>query len=189
MEPCNVFEHVIWKGHYDGDLSNIRNRSLQILTTSNKLNAGLERDGGRSSSSDPDAPHKWPEIDPFINWLVEPVQHILPHWNYFDEKIQFGSSWVNIHPTGAWTDEHQHGSVPLVVVLYIEQPKDGGNLEVFDPLFYNWSGTPGRTPNPWREIVVQTGDVIIFPGWILHRTQKNASDQNRIVASFNIKTA
>jgi hypothetical protein len=191
MEPFKLFESVIWKGHYDGDLSGLRDHALRVLTTSKKLNTGLERDGGLSSSSDPNAPHSWAECKDFINWLIPPSTEIWDNWHLRKDRARhIGSSWVNIHPKGAWTDEHQHGSASMVIVLYINQPEGGGNLEIFDPLFYNWSGTPARISGvAWREIPVQTGDVVIFPGWVLHRTQKNASDENRIVASFNLALA
>jgi uncharacterized protein (TIGR02466 family) len=188
MEPFNLFESVIWKGHYDGDLSGLKDHALRLLSTSKKLNDGLERDGGKSSSSDPNAPHSWTECRPFVEWLVEPTSTVWDNWQLNKQQPrQIGSSWVNIHPKGAWTAEHQHGSSAMVVVLYINQPQGGGNLEILDPLLYNWSSVPGRLKGVvWREIPVQTGDVVIFPGWVMHRTQKNTSDEDRVVASFNI---
>jgi len=188
MEPFNLFESVIWKGHYDGDLSEFKDHALRLLSTSKKLNAGLERDGGLSSSSDKNAPHNWRECDSFIEWLIKPSAAIWDHWHLSKHRARkIGSSWVNIHPKGAWTAEHQHGSASMVVVLYINQPEGGGNLEILDPMLYNWSSVPGRlTGRVWREVPVQTGDVVIFPGWVMHRTQKNTSDEDRIVASFNI---
>ncbi len=187
MEPADIFERLIWKGHYDGDLSKMLENAKYLLSTSLNLNVGLERDGGVSSSSDPNAPHNWSATGPFLNWLDPVSLKIWHHWGYpiKHERILSGS-WVNKHPKGAWTDEHQHGQVPMVVVLYLYNPKDGGNLEVANPLFYHWSGTIKTPGYEWTQIPVESGDVIIFPGWINHRTQKNLSDEDRYVMSINV---
>lgn len=186
MQPVQLFEHLIWRGHYNGDLSSLKERIEILFDTSNNLNTGLEMDGGLSSSSDPNAPHHWKEAQPFLNWLIEPGSQVWQHWGFPDAALRVGASWANQHPKGAWTNEHQHRSVPMVAVLYVNQPDGGGNLEIADPLFYHWNYSFKPTYDTWREIAVQTGDVLIFPGWINHRTQKNTSNDNRYVISFNI---
>jgi uncharacterized protein (TIGR02466 family) len=186
MQPIQLFEHLIWKGHYDGDLTGIKERIQVLFNTSTKLNSGLERDGGVSSSSDPSAPHTWKESIQFLNWLIEPTAQVWQHWGFPEAALRVVASWANRHPTGAWTEEHQHRSVPLVAVLYVDQPDSGGNLEICDPLFYHWNYSMKPSGDNWREIKVQTGDILIFPGWINHRTQKNQSDQDRYVISFNV---
>jgi hypothetical protein len=187
MEPVQAFEHLVWKDHYEGDLSMMLKDARHLLDTSLALNVGLERDGGVSSSSDPDAPHNWISTGPFLNWVDPLSLKIWKHWGYplTHERILSGS-WVNRHPNGAWTDAHQHGMVPQVIVLYLDNPENGGNLEVAHPLFYHWSSTIKSPGYEWIEIPVKTGDVIIFPGWINHRTQKNQSSQDRIVMSINV---
>jgi hypothetical protein len=39
----------------------------------------------------------------------------------------------------------------------------------------------------YREIEVNTNDVLIFPGWLKHRVQPSRTDEERIVMTFNIK--
>jgi hypothetical protein len=65
MEPAQVFEHLIWRDRYPGDLSAMLKDAQHLLDTSLALNTGLERDGGVSSSSDPNAPHNWTSTEPF----------------------------------------------------------------------------------------------------------------------------
>ncbi len=187
MEPAAVFEQLIWRDHYDGDLSAILADARRLLDNSANLNTGLERDGGVSSSSDSNAPHNWPSLRPFLNW-VDPISlKIWNHWGYpLNHDRVLSGSWVNRHPHGAWTDEHQHGMIPMVIVFYLDNPENGGNLEVANPLFYHWSGTIKTAGFEWVEVPVTTGDVIIFPGWLNHRTQKNKSDKDRIVMSINV---
>jgi len=186
MKPVDIIGNLIYRDSYPYDLSFILQDTIKMFCSSHKLNTGLERDGGLSSSSDPDAPHNWPSVKPFLNWVDGVSWQIWQEWNYPIEHPRILSgSWVNKHPPGAWTDEHQHGQVPMVIVFYIDKPNDSGNLEIANPLYYHWSGT--LKPNiEWIEVPVKTGDVIIFPGWVKHRTQKNRSSEDRYVMSINV---
>lgn len=38
----------------------------------------------------------------------------------------------------------------------------------------------------WEYIEVESGDVLFFPGWMTHKTEKNLSDKDRYVMSLNI---
>lgn len=38
----------------------------------------------------------------------------------------------------------------------------------------------------WKELKVKTNDVLVFPGWLNHRTQPNTTDTERIVMTYNI---
>ena len=80
--------------------------------------------------------------------------------------------------------------IPWVIVLYLDVPPNSGNLEVHNPLFYHWEGTKRiGGSNTWTKVPVKTGDVIIFPGWLLHRTEKSATDTPRITINTNITTS
>lgn len=185
MQPLNLFGSVVWKGYYNGDLLSLRNKAESLLLSSNNLNTGLERDGGVSSSSDPDAPHLWAESQEFIYWAQKNSIDVWNNWGYPNIDRHLGNSWANLHPPGGWTDIHTHGVAKQVITLYLDQPNNGGNLEFQNPLFYHWQGYYNGVPE-WIEVPVKTGNVVMFPGWISHRSQKNMSKSNRIVLSFNI---
>lgn len=188
MNPfTDPFPSFLLKGCFPGDLTRIEQKAREKFASSKKLNTRVERDGGLSTSTDPDAPHDWVELEEFKNYLFSEIPKIWNYWNYPPADVGFASSWVNLHPPGGWTDEHTHGRTDIVVVLYIKQPDNGGNLEIFDPMYSNWSGS-SRVYLPWRELIVKTGDVFVFPGWVLHRTQKNQSRDDRIVLSINISS-
>lgn len=182
----NLTRDFIFKDHYTGDLEPLYRRAWRLLDQSQNLNTRLERDGGLSSSSDRDAPHFWKESQPVLKWAWEKVEWVWRYWNYQSSGMTVAASWVNLHKNQGWTDEHTHGMVPLVLVIYLNQPKDGGNLLIFDPMFHHWSGGL-LTELPYKEVEVQTGDIVIFPGWVLHKTQPNLSQEDRIVMSVNIK--
>jgi len=185
---ADVFPDPLWRGHYSGDLSQLQKKTREFLEHSDELNIGLERDGGLSSSSAREQPHGWVEALDFLNWLRHASEAIWEAWSYNNsEQRQIFRSWANIHPPGGWTDEHTHGRTDQVAVLYLEAPADSGNLQVMNPLFYHWEGTPRAAgSNSWKDVPIQTGDVVIFPGWMLHRSGVNKSDEDRITININI---
>ena len=187
MEPLDIFAPPIWKGHFPGDLSAVRDRAYKLLHTSKHLSSLLTIDGGVSSVQDPDGPHMWAEAIELMAWLDEQASSILTKWQFFSNRTVVNGSWVNLHPPSGWTKEHSHGLAALSVAIYLDQPEAGGNLEVQNPFFYHWSGYPKKT-ELWQEVEVKTGDVVIFPGWLVHRTQKNQSQNNRVVMSLNMLT-
>ena len=40
----------------------------------------------------------------------------------------------------------------------------------------------------WKPVSCQTGDVLIFPGWLNHRTQQNEAGGERICMTYNINS-
>ena len=37
----------------------------------------------------------------------------------------------------------------------------------------------------WRLIEVKTNDILVFPGWLQHKTQPNNTDEDRVVLTVN----
>tara|TARA_B100001996_G_scaffold178170_1_gene136016 strand:- start:710 stop:946 length:237 start_codon:yes stop_codon:yes gene_type:complete len=74
----------------------------------------------------------------------------------------------------------------MVVSCYLKAPRGSGNFLIRDPLEYHRFGSP-QVPeqNLWREIPVQTNDILVFPGWLKHATQPNNTDEDRINLSIN----
>jgi hypothetical protein len=183
-----IFEQPIWRGNYPGDLSALKARTLELFNTSKTLAPVLVRAGGLSSSTDPDNPHLWPEAEDFINWLMREASGPWVDWRYDPEaSVDIHRSWANIYPQHAYAEEHNHGDVAMAVILYLHQPRDGGNLEVHNPNFYHWQGYSQTDPTKgWTEVPVKNGDVVIIPGWMMHRSQPNQNLQQRIILSFNL---
>ena len=104
-------------------------------------------------------------------------------------RIYPRESWVNIHKRGGYTGEHLHSPSPLVISCYLKAPKGSGNFLVRDPLEYHRFGTPQEpAEHIWKEIPVQTNDVLVFPGWLKHKTQPNNTNEDRIVLSVNYES-
>jgi len=186
-EVPHIFPEPIWRGHFPCDLTAFQEKTRDFLKHSDKLNTSNERDGGASSSADPDMPHTWDESSDFYAWLSYPSEEIWKEWGYPSYPPRsLGQSWANFHPPGAWTSDHTHNGIQQVAILYLQVPEDSGNLQVMNPLFYHWEGTPKGNRSGWMDIPVKTGDVFILPGWMLHRSGVNNSTEDRMTINTNI---
>jgi hypothetical protein len=46
----------------------------------------------------------------------------------------------------------------------------------------------GHPKESWRSIPIEENDVLIFPGWLYHRTEESLTENPRITISMMIKT-
>jgi ectoine hydroxylase-related dioxygenase (phytanoyl-CoA dioxygenase family) len=65
---------------------------------------------------------------------------------------------------------------------------------VRDPMEYNWGNTKsvdnrGGIDGIWYPVEVKTGDFLLFPPWLYHKTEKNLSNESRYVMSINYDIA
>ena len=74
----------------------------------------------------------------------------------------------------------------MVLSCYLKAPEGSGGLLVRDPLESHRSGYPQESQETiWRLIEVKTNDILVFPGWLQHKTQPNVTDEDRVVLTFN----
>lgn len=191
MEQLSVFNNLIFKTRWDLNWNDLENTCKELISCSPGHN-NLEYGNGKSSVNAPRMPH----TEKSFSGLNDVFTQILPeicwnNWNLRPGKLGCTKSWVNVHPPGAWTEEHDHSASNLAaaVAVYLKVPKNSGNILFRDPLEYHWKSMPFLTNNSdyiWKGIEVSQGDVLIFPPWLIHKTEINKSDDERWVASFNI---
>jgi len=140
-------------------------------------------------------PHTWEENRKYNQFLNANMPYILKEFGLMYQPIQICNSWVNKHSKGGETLEHKHQFVDLVVSSYLFCPPNSGNLLVKDPLEYHRANDLVETSiaktkkyqYPWIEIPVQTNELVIFPSWLNHKTEKSESDLDRYVMTYNLK--
>jgi uncharacterized protein (TIGR02466 family) len=121
------------------------------------------------------------------------LQHARLYWKVLDVdprlEPRIDQCWSNIHYNNSITIEHSHSLYPIVATLYVKAEKNSGNLVLINPMEYSLTHIPYGVPienKTETSIKVSTGDLVLFPGWIRHKTTENLSNQSRIVLSFNI---
>ena len=100
------------------------------------------------------------------------------------------NSWLNYHDKGGATYPHCHGMAVLSVTTYLNLPPGGGFIEFKDP-HHNLQSLHRRSKplSEWCEVPTSTGDVLLFPGWLMHRTQASHADERRWVLTVNYMAA
>jgi uncharacterized protein (TIGR02466 family) len=179
------FEPLIIKAHYD--YFNFK----KLEPACNRLISGIERkthlEKGNANSSATNVniqPHIMPEFKEFYNWLNPIASHILYNEYGLFDKIEYkiSNSWVNFHGEGGETAIHHHGDTALTVAAYLQLPEDGGFIQFKDPMEYQKGFHIRKYDDEfwmWKTVPATTGDVILFPGWIRHRTQPNKNKNTK----------
>lgn len=185
------FDPLIIKVHYDGFDWDKLKPICEKMIRDTPIDVDVEDENGKSSVYNrKNQPHLNYAFQPFYEWLKPIYKHILVNeWHLFgDFDYVVGNSWVNVHQRGGTTLEHHHGPAALVAATYLNLPKDGGFIQFKDPTEYA-KGFQTRVESPtidWKTIPAKTGDVLLFPGWLRHRTEPSSTDEERWVLTTNV---
>ena len=87
--------------------------------------------------------------------------------------------------------EHSHSNNYLSAAYYVKAPENCGNFKALNPSIINRNMFPksikGTELNSnMASIKVNEGDLLIFPAYLPHSVEKNNSDEDRVIISFNI---
>lgn len=93
--------------------------------------------------------------------------------NIVGRDYKFLDMWANVYHHGSYVKPHSHFDKRypegLCGVYYLKKPNDSGNLIINNQL-----------------IVIDENDLVIFGNKDIHSTEKNKSNESRIVISFNL---
>ena len=190
MSEVKILPNIIFKYNYKPGF-NVDKFKEHIELHGNKSEHTIsEADGGITTAGNKDNPHFWPSMVPFINWLEPKIEIALNEWDVSYDTYFISKSWANLHTKGGYTKPHEHGPGSVVVSIYVKQPANGGNI-LFENFMrdkwiaYTREDKHNNIHDYWREIAVNTNDVLLFPGWITHKTQSSNTDEDRIVFTIN----
>jgi uncharacterized protein (TIGR02466 family) len=96
--------------------------------------------------------------------------------------------WANETPTGGWVESHLHGPIPFTGVVYVDASPEQGNLVIDNPMemvLMSQPINPAKEYSLGKQIEVNTGDVVLFPGYIKHRVMPNTTNRNRLILGVN----
>jgi len=131
------------------------------------------------------------------------LDDLYPHCKDYLEFLDIDSSkdlnlesWLNINGPDTWHDPHEHYGALLSGTVYIEVPKDSGDIVFYDPVKtrtqFNVLSCDYRKnkKNFFDEYRVSpiAGEVLLFEPWVTHSVAPNYTDGIRISVSFNIGT-
>jgi uncharacterized protein (TIGR02466 family) len=112
-------------------------------------------------------------------------------WKYIPEKIGVTEMWAVINSKDTYNQLHNHTNSYLSAAYYVKAPKNSGNIQFYDPNEVKKFRHPQiekRTDLSALGYSIKPieGNLLIFPSYLYHSVEKNLSDQDRIVVSFNV---
>ncbi len=105
---------------------------------------------------------------PSTKKLLDKINEVLKYRNL----TQAGEPWGQIHRLYEATGMHDHIEHDVAWVYYVRVPEDSGLLVC--TLFEGWSRRREYAHKP------EEGQLIMFPGWMVHRVTKNFNEIPRI---------
>ena len=127
------------------------------------------------------------------NFLDERMKNYTENVVEIEDKFILTNSWSTITKKGEQHHVHNHPNSIFSLVFYVRsEGEKSGNLkfeyesrlnEKWDFSYsiknYNSFNSSGLT------YTVKTGDIIIFPSWLFHKTTENTTDKDRIIIGAN----
>ncbi len=190
-EFVDPFPPLVYKTSYDFDFQNIEKFLNWFLKMEPESRSLLEKGESYSSVAWQDnPPHLWNEFKDFGKFLDIHLPKVYQLHNIIDKQNGILNSWINIHDESGETLEHFHNHTDFVVTSYLSLPEGSGYIEFRDPLEYHRANTYIQPElELWKAVPCKTNDILIFPGWLKHRTQPNLTNNRRIVMTMNIGSA
>jgi len=192
IRDVTPFGPLIFKTHYNGWNWAKMEKVCEDFMNETEHRIHLETgDAGSTAPNYKKQPHIMPEFKDFYKFIEPIVSDILfsKLEAYTEHGYYVSNSWINYHGFGGQTETHHHGNAVLSIAAYINFPKDGGYIQFRDPLEYQKGFLLKNYDDEmfgWKTIEATTGDVILFPGWLRHRTQSNNNKtQKRWVLTTN----
>ena len=89
--------------------------------------------------------------------------------------------WYNINPKDSWNVAHNHSGTDLALVWYLTDSYSTLNLMNPNNRIECIDKSPAAT------IHAKKGDIIIFPGDIIHYVMPNPKETNRVCIAMNLQ--
>jgi hypothetical protein len=126
---------------------------------------------------------------PLIAILQKSIQSIKNQYQP-NVELRLEKYWININPPGAYNVRHNHPRTVLACTLYLQTPKDSGDIVFYNPnpaaLFANYSNKRDHYNFSEFRITPTPGMFVALPGWLDHSVDVNDSDTDRISISMNV---
>jgi uncharacterized protein (TIGR02466 family) len=192
MNTLDLFAIKIYKTKYN-NVQEVKNNLFPKLTTlfekTKDNNVESMQDGTLCTYHTNSFLQTFPETTDLIDFAEEHARNYWKELKYSEllepKVIQV---WANETPHSGWIRSHLHGAMPMTGVLYVNANKEMGNLVIENPLDAILSSQPmdyKAQEQLHYEVEVETGDFVIFPGWLRHHVKPNTTNEKRLILGVN----
>jgi hypothetical protein len=135
--------------------------------------------------------HKWPEMAELVKLIRLHAYRFWKSSGYKERFIDISQMWFNVYKKGSFLTMHNHSPSYVAGTFYLSKTDSGSNIRFLDPNEMLLKTQPyGYSSSEEfeffeKEIEVSTGDLLLFPGFLKHRTAPVNDDSERICIAFN----
>lgn len=195
--PVQIYEadfpnYEIIKDNLLADVMALFNQNLELYSKHRLFNQSYSLEGTEPGMYRD--LHKRLDYPELMSWIQEQVENYWKalHYSKF-VRPEIVHMWSNLTPKGGNIIQHNHSPYEIAGSFYVDASADRGCLVLVDPnemirgrLPYYESNESKQGRYFFDHIVEPTpGKLVLFPGWLYHKTQKNPSDEPRVVIGLN----
>ena len=135
--------------------------------------------------------HKKREFKGLMAHVDEAAKNVMKFLGQNPEPLIVTGCWANISGKDAYHKEHSHPNNFLSGVFYVKVPKGGDTINFHDPRSESHIIAPHFENPSMRNISTmfveaKAGRMMLFPSWLRHSVDPNASNDLRVSISFNL---
>jgi len=137
------------------------------------------------------------EFKDLKSWLTARTTEFMRLALTIDSNAILTQSWVNRNSPDQYTHEHPHQNSIVSGVFYLDvpdgnalivfhKPSDGGHGHfVLQPKYYEDEGRDYTYSSGKYKLPISTGELVLFPSWLIHSVPVNKTDKDRWSLAFN----
>ena len=112
-------------------------------------------------------------------------------WDLEKNKTKITAMWSIINPKNASNMRHIHPNNFISPAYYVKASEKSGDIVFYDPRSANTIRSPivsktNKLNSNIFSVQPREGLLVLFPSYIHHSVNRNSSEEERIVLSFNI---
>lgn len=137
-----------------------------------------------------DLKYIYPAINDLHDWILTCCSYYaksLFEGEYLPEHFYHTHGWINYRNSGADVAVHNHRLTSITATYYVNVNDNSGDIRFIDPRStLGWiSMNSGKAYNRYDH-KPKAGQLVLFPGWVIHQVLQNKSDEERVALSTNI---
>jgi uncharacterized protein (TIGR02466 family) len=192
MEASDVipmFPTLVWKLQIEAGLRDaLQARILPALAEMRRELPPLAHGRGWQSAQDL---HHREELRELVSCVERGVTSVLRFLRIGDDAFEITACWATVLAPGAAHKLHSHPNNFLSGVYYVRTPAGADTINFHDPRRQTGVIRPPvveLTAENTDQVVVRVrdGTLLLFPSYLEHSVDANASDAERIGLSFNL---
>jgi len=170
------------------DWKNVKPVAEKLIEGSRRDSLEVNTDNTMFNKEQPT--HLLPELESFYAFLkphyLNLAYNILKYPK--DLEIVVLHSWFNRYNDNGYIKTHDHAGAIISSALYLEVPKNSGDLLFRDP-YYDFKKNYSTSASEdwlWEKANVKVNDLFLFDAAISHRSEPNKSGKERWILGTNI---